>query len=106
MYIRFKVNHLLALHVGTWLSHEEKHPKNRHLTYSVVEWPPMWPLEDNGSKRADSICDMSDMCVFLGEYHISYIVGIVLVHLLADAERAFYVSIKETKDKVKPYATF
>ena len=59
---------------------------------------------DNGSKRADSICDMSDMCVFLGEYHISYIVGIVLVHLLADAERAFYVSIKETKVKVKPYA--
>ena len=57
----------------------------------------MWPLEDNGSKRADSICDMSDMCVFLGEYHISYIVGIVFVHLLVDAERAFYVSLRILK---------
>ena len=47
-----------------------------NLVDVVVEWLlSMWPLEDNGSKRADSICDMSDMCVFLGEYHISYIVG-------------------------------
>jgi hypothetical protein len=52
----------------------------------------MWPLEDNGSKRADSTCDMSDMCVFLGEYHISYIVGIVLVHLLVDAEKKLFMS--------------
>ena len=52
---------------------------------------------DNGSKRADSICDMSDMCVFLGEYHISYIVGIVvLVHLLADAEKSFLCLPKDT----------
>ena len=57
----------------------------------------MWPLEDNGSKRADSICDMSDMSVFLGEYHISYIVGIVvLVHLLADAEKSFLCLPKDT----------
>ena len=56
----------------------------------------MWPLEDNGSKRADSICDMSDMCVFLGEYHISYIVGIVLVHLLVDAEKGFLCLTKDT----------
>ena len=65
--------------------------KNLQL-YIELGWPPMWPLEDNGSKRADSICDMSDMCVFLGEYHISYIVGIVLVHLLVDAEKKLFMS--------------
>ena len=54
----------------------------------------MWPLEDNGSKRADSICDMSDMCVFLGEYHISYIVGIVLCTFWLTQKRALYVSLR------------
>ena len=47
---------------------------------------------------------MSDMCVFLGEYHISYIVGIVLVHLLVDAEKGFLCLPKDTKYKVKLYS--
>ena len=72
-------------------AHGDTPPPLRHADV-LNGWSPMWPLEDNGSKRADSICDMSDMCVFLGEYHISYIVGIVLVHLLVDAEKKLFMS--------------